>query len=441
MQQAIRIQEAIYDEHHPTLATSYSNLAIDREGSRAPGMKARTLMQQAIRIDEAAYDDGHPTLATSYSNLAMIEKDLGHLESAQADAHPHQELMQQAILASRRPPTTTATPALAIELLEPGDDRLGLAKGSRAPGGSAHADAAGDPHREAAYDDGHPTLATSYSNLATIEKDLGHLEEARTLMQQASRIERRAFGEEHTRTLATVRELAGLARLCGRFEEAERHWTRYVSARERADGTAYDGHILDDFERAKLDLSRKAYDAALQRIQPVLDAWTDEHGPDHLWTALARSVQARALHGLGRHEDAEAILTAIRPIFEAEYGTGHEHVGFLRREIGRVLLAQGRLSAAREHAEAAREIQAQALPAEHYDLADTYHLLGLIAEAQGRDDAATGWMQKAYAIRSRTRRSTRRRLSCARGWTRAARCPTTAPVNSSACPRCPCFTF
>jgi tetratricopeptide (TPR) repeat protein len=163
---------------------------------------------------------------------------------------------------------------------------------------------------------------------------------------------------------------------------------------------SYDGHLSDAFERAKLGLDQGRFDEVLQRIEPVLNAWASEHGLDHLWTALARSVQARALHGLGHHGDALRVLQDIRPVFEAGYGPEHEAVGFLCREIARVLLAQGDVSTAQEHAEAARRMQEDALPAEHYELADTYHLLGQIEEMGGDEESAAAWMKKAYAIRS-----------------------------------------
>jgi hypothetical protein len=45
-------------------------------------------------------------------------------------------------------------------------------------------------------------------------------------------------------------------------------------------------------------------------------------------------------------------------------------------------------------------MQESALPAEHYNLADTYHLLGQIEEMGGDEESAAAWMEKAYAIRS-----------------------------------------
>jgi hypothetical protein len=45
-------------------------------------------------------------------------------------------------------------------------------------------------------------------------------------------------------------------------------------------------------------------------------------------------------------------------------------------------------------------MQESALPAEHYELADTYHLLGQIEETGGDTGSAAAWMKQAFAIRS-----------------------------------------
>ena len=68
MERAIEIEEKYFDPDHPTLATSYSNLAtILRALGDLP--EARRLMELAIEIDEKHFDPEHPSLATRYTNL------------------------------------------------------------------------------------------------------------------------------------------------------------------------------------------------------------------------------------------------------------------------------------------------------------------------------------------------------------------------------------
>jgi tetratricopeptide (TPR) repeat protein len=56
---------------------------------------------------------------------------------------------------------------------------------------------AGISINEQAYEPDHPTLAVSYSNLATIEMALGDLPAARDLMQRAIAIDEKAYEPDH----------------------------------------------------------------------------------------------------------------------------------------------------------------------------------------------------------------------------------------------------
>jgi hypothetical protein len=145
LRRALDIDAKAYDRDHPTLATSYANLATVE---RALGdlAEARNLLHRAITINEKAYDADHPTLAISYSNLALVERDLGNLAEAGS-------LLRR---------------ALAIE--------------------------------EKAYDADHPTLAIRYWNLSKVELDLGTLPEAITLARRAFAIWRAKLGQQHANT-------------------------------------------------------------------------------------------------------------------------------------------------------------------------------------------------------------------------------------------------
>ncbi|WP_310600360.1 tetratricopeptide repeat protein, partial [Desulfobulbus sp.] len=74
MLKAIAIEEKVFPHDHPTLATSYSNLATV-EQALGNLNEARALMRKAIAINEKVFPYDHPTLARDYSNLAMMEQD------------------------------------------------------------------------------------------------------------------------------------------------------------------------------------------------------------------------------------------------------------------------------------------------------------------------------------------------------------------------------
>src|SRR5262249_26879737 len=148
LRNAIVLKERAYEPGHPTLASSYSNLAmVERAlGNRA---EARALLHSAIAIDEKVHGAGHPNLASDYHDLAWVEMNLGNLAEAQALLYGAIAIDEKAygadhLLASLR---IQRTPKVAIE--EYGAD--------------------------------HPALARDYNMLALVEGNLGNLAWARVL--------------------------------------------------------------------------------------------------------------------------------------------------------------------------------------------------------------------------------------------------------------------
>ncbi|MEA3276493.1 MAG: toll/interleukin-1 receptor domain-containing protein [Pseudomonadota bacterium] len=73
---------------------------------------------------------------------------------------------------------------------------------------------------QAAFEPGHPSIATSQSNLATVLKDLGELEEARDLLRQALAADERSFEPGHPSIATRQSNLALVLKDLGELEEA-----------------------------------------------------------------------------------------------------------------------------------------------------------------------------------------------------------------------------
>ncbi|HLJ09955.1 MAG TPA: tetratricopeptide repeat protein, partial [Planctomycetaceae bacterium] len=149
LQEAVDAKHKAYTADHPTLATSYSNLAVVEQalGNLA---EAERLLRQALDIDKKAYALDHPTLATGYSNLGLVEKALGNLPEAR-------RLLLYALEISQK-----------------------------------------------AYAGDHPALAGCYFNLAEADFDLGNQPEACAHMRKACTIRLARFGENHPATKSAV---------------------------------------------------------------------------------------------------------------------------------------------------------------------------------------------------------------------------------------------
>ena len=161
---AIEIKKKAFETDHPTLAVSYSNLALVEQDLGNPA-EARRLLLRAIGIDEKAFETDHPNLAIRYSNLALVEKDLGNLAEARR-------------LLTR-----------AIEI------------------------------NEKTFETDHPNLAIGCSNLATVEQDLGNPAEARRLLLRAIRIDEKAFKPDHPNLAIRYSNLALVEKNLGNLAE------------------------------------------------------------------------------------------------------------------------------------------------------------------------------------------------------------------------------
>jgi tetratricopeptide (TPR) repeat protein len=149
LEQAIAFKQRAHTADHPTLATSYSNLAlVELQQSNLP--EALRLSQRALAIDLTAYPPDHPTLATGYSNLGLVEHALGNLEEAQ-------RLMDAAI---------------------------GIFEKARATE--------------------HPELASCHFHMALVDYDAGNTVEALDHMRRACTMRLARLGEKHSATQAAI---------------------------------------------------------------------------------------------------------------------------------------------------------------------------------------------------------------------------------------------
>jgi tetratricopeptide (TPR) repeat protein len=109
--------------------------------------------------------------------------------------------------------------------------------------------------QEKHFDSEHPNLAIHYSNLATVEQNLGDLAEARRLMKKAIVIEEKHFDPEHPTLALRYWNLACIEQDFGAMEQAR-------------------------------DLARRAYRIQFKRLGPEhwltqrVREWLEQHDPD-----------------------------------------------------------------------------------------------------------------------------------------------------------------
>jgi tetratricopeptide (TPR) repeat protein len=147
--QSVKVARQQLGERHPSVATSYNNLAL-LYSSMGRNKEALPVCQQALEIRLEQLGKRHPDVAQSYNNIAFVYQSMGRYE----DALP------------------LHTQALEIFLEQLGER--------------------------------HPDVATSFNNLAFLYQSTGRYPEAIANYQKALSIAEESLGKEHPNTV-TIR--------------------------------------------------------------------------------------------------------------------------------------------------------------------------------------------------------------------------------------------
>ena len=150
--------------------------------------------------------------------------------------------------------------------------------------------------------DGDEQLSTVLSNMAEIQNSQHHSVEAERLARQALELSERIHGLDHPLLAASINNLAQAIRLQGRYGEAE-------------------------------PLYRRA-----------LTIWERTVGREHPYYALGLCNLAEMFHELGNESAATKLYTQALKTLEKTLGREHPQTVAATRELGTVLLAQGRLT-------------------------------------------------------------------------------------------------
>ena len=135
----------------------------------------------------------------------------------------------------------------------------------------------------------HPKLAIRYSNLALVEQDLGHLEEARELLQRAIAIGEKAYEADHPTLATSYNNLARVEQDLGNLKES-----RSLLRKAIAIDVAAGAEVSSRLESAQKDPSPTGVDRIFDE-QVVETVSVDLHSlDDRLMAALGTQNTSHA---------------------------------------------------------------------------------------------------------------------------------------------------
>lgn len=255
MQTALAMQRRLSgDQPHPSLAEIVNDMGTlyMEDGDYAD---ATALFQEAITMKRRLLGERHPEIATALNNLAYVQQNAGQL--AQAEVNYRQAL------------------AMRRELL-----------------GNVH-----------------PDVAATLNNLAFLQYDRGETHAALRTEREALAVERALFPGDHPEVARIMNRIGYWLTEGGQYREAQTLLQDALAMRLRLVGPSHPDVASSLTHIAILQVALRHYGAAQDAARRAVEISTAAFSAANWRTAVAASAAGAALDGLGRHAEAEKLLT------------------------------------------------------------------------------------------------------------------------------------
>lgn len=158
---------------------------------------------------------------------------------------------------------------------------------------------------------GHPLTAWALADYGDFLADIGHDDQARSVLLESERIFAKTVGADHVDRYAPIYSLG------------------------------------------MVDLHEKQWSAAISKFESIYDVYKDQLGEAHFWTLYTASQLAYALAGQGRQKEAVAILGKTRKLAEPLLYGKHEKAAYFEMVWAETEMLAGNIKNARELAKRA----------------------------------------------------------------------------------------
>ena len=250
---------------------------------------------------------------------------------------------------------------------------------------------------EQAYAPGHPSIARSQSNLATVLKDLGQLQEARDLLRKALASDEQSYAPGHPSIAISQSNLALVLKHLGELQEARDLLRKALASDEQSYAP---GHPSIARRQSNLALVLKhlgELQEARDLLRKALASAEQSYAPGHPSIARSQSNLATVLQDLGELEEARDLLRKALASAEQSYAPGHPSIARSQSNLATVLQDLGELEEARDLLRKALASDEQAYAPGHPSIARRQSNLALALKDLGQLEEARDLLRKALA--------------------------------------------
>jgi CHAT domain-containing protein/Tfp pilus assembly protein PilF len=240
-------------------------------------------------------------------------------------------------------------------------------------------------------------LATALNNLAQIQADQGHDDEAEPLYKRAIALMEKGGGLDSVEIAPVLNNLAALDQRQSRYAEAEPLFRRALAIREKALPREHPdvGQSLNNL--ATFDVKQEHYAEAEPLFQRALAIYQKAGGPEHPAVATLLNNLGQLYRDLDRDADAEAPIKRSLAIREKVLGVDHPDVARSLNNLAGLYEHQQRYAEAEPLYRRALAIRERALGPDHPDVATSSANFAYFLYEAGRTADALPLAEKTLA--------------------------------------------
>ena len=316
--------------------------------------RAKTFAEPALKLARRTFPDNHQQIAVWLNSAGLITKNQG-------DFRASIEYLEEAIgIGEARPGGPNAEFAIDLDNLSEVfrltgqyDKSLTLKKRATALLANARTRAM------------QITAVSIFSNLATLYKEMGNLQQAETIFRQVLEYAQRLTGVESPQTASAQVALGAFYWEVGRLQEAERLFEEALRKHEKIFGPEH-AHVavsLNNLAQVYQRTKRlKQAEPIMRRALAVLEK---VYGHSHPEVAFSVSNLGILLDELKQTSEAERLFLRAIAVHEQTTDREHPNVMVPLINLGELHHLQKRFGEAREHYERALAIGQKRLGANH----------------------------------------------------------------------------
>lgn len=247
----------------------------------------------------------------------------------------------------------------------------------------------------------HPDTLATMNGLAELYQDQGNYARAEPLFVRALELRRQVLGEQHFDTLATMNDLATVYLNEGQYQKAEPVFVKVWDARRRALGEEHPDTLRSMNNLALLYQLEGKYAEAEPLSTRVLEARRRVLGEEHPDTLISADNLARLFLYQGKYVQAEPLFIAVLEGRRRVLGEDHPDTFISMNNLAVVYRKQGKYAQAEPLLKNGLELQRQRMGAENPDTLLMMNNLARLYLDQGRYTPAEPLFTQALAIQRR----------------------------------------